>query len=237
LADQGLEDLKRAAARRALELVTPGMVIGVGSGTTARYFIDGLAGLQVAAVATSNASAELARAAGVELLDDLRGPLDLAVDGADEIDPELRLVKGHGGALFREKMVAIAARRFVVIADESKLVDRLGRTFVPVEVAPFGWRRAAERLGALGASWTLRAGEAGPYRTDNDNLIVDLTFPGGIADPERTAAELKAVTGVLEHGLFLGLATEAIVAGRAGIRIIPRDSPPPEDSLPPGGGG
>jgi ribose 5-phosphate isomerase A len=214
------DDLKRAAARRALELVVPGTAIGIGTGTTARYFIEGLAGLRVAAVATSLASAELARAAGVELLDDLVGPLDLAVDGADEIDPALRLVKGHGGALFREKMVAMAARRFVVIGDDSKLVDRLGRTYVPVEVAPFLWRRTAERLGALGASWVLRGGEASPYHTDNGNLVVDLTFPNGLADPTRTAADLKAVTGVLEHGVFAGLAHGAIVASPSGLQVL-----------------
>jgi ribose 5-phosphate isomerase A len=215
-----LDARKRAAARRALELVTPGMVLGIGTGTTARYFIEGLRGLRVAAVATSRVSAELARAAGVELLEDPAGALDLAVDGADEIDPELRLVKGAGGALFREKMVAMAARRFVVIADESKLVERLGQTYVPVEVAPFLWRRTARRLADLGGTGALRGGEAAPYRTDNGNLIVDLTFAGGLADPASTAAALKAVTGVLEHGLFLGLARGAIVGRAAGVEVL-----------------
>jgi ribose 5-phosphate isomerase A len=218
LADR--DELKRTAARRALELVAPGMVLGIGTGTTARFFIEGLAGLRVAAVPTSRVSAQLASAAGVELLEDPRGPIDLAVDGADEIDPGLRLVKGHGGALFREKMVAAAARRFVVIADDSKLVDRLGRTYVPVEVAPFLWRRTAERLAGLGAGWALRGGEAAPYRTDNGNLVLDLTFPDGLVAPERTAADIKAVTGVLDHGLFLGLATGAIVAGPAGVEVL-----------------
>lgn len=219
MADPTRDDLKRLAARRALDLVAPGMVLGVGTGTTARFFIEGLAGMGVAAVATSVASAALARAAGVEVLDQVDRPLDLAVDGADEIDPALRLVKGHGGALFREKMVAAAARRFVVVADDSKLVDRLGHTYVPVEVAPFLWRQTAERLGRLGASWTLRGGEAQPYRTDNGNLLVDLTFPDGLVSPERTAAELKAVTGVLEHGLFLGLATGAIIAHPSRVEV------------------
>ena len=214
------EDLKRAAAGRALELVEPGMLLGIGTGTTTRYFIEGLRGLRVAAVPTSRESAELARAAGVEVLEDVGTTLDLAVDGADEIDPALRLVKGHGGALFREKMVALAARRFVVIADESKLVDRLGRTFLPVEVAPFLWRHAAERLGRLGGAWRLRGGEASPDRTDNGNLLVDLTFPHGIEQPDRLAADLKAVAGVLEHGLFLGLASRAIVATAGGIREL-----------------
>ena len=196
------------------------MVLGLGTGTTARYFVEGLRGLGVAAVATSRATSDLARAAGVELLEDPGAPLDLAVDGADEIDPSLRLVKGAGGALFREKMVAMAARRFVVVADSSKLVERLGRGHVPVEVAPFLWRRTAARLAELGASPALRGGELAPFRTDNGNLIVDLTFPDGIADPARTAGALKAVTGVLEHGLFLGLAHGAIVASEAGVEVL-----------------
>lgn len=214
------EAQKRAAARRALELVRPGIVVGIGTGTTARFFIEGLAGQPVVVVPTSRQSAEVAQSAGLKVVDDPQGEIDLAVDGADEIDPELRLVKGHGGALFREKMVATAARRFVVIADESKLVDRLGRDFLPVEVAPFLWRQTAARLAATGASCVLRGGEANPYLTDNGNLIVDLTFPNGISDPERTAAAVKATTGVLDHGLFIGLARAAIVAGTAGVRVM-----------------
>lgn len=214
------EAQKRAAARRALELVRPGMVVGIGTGTTARFFIEGLAGQPVVVVPTSRQSAEVAQSAGLKVVDDPQGEIDLAVDGADEIDPELRLVKGHGGALFREKMVATAARRFVVIADESKLVDRLGRDFLPVEVAPFLWRQTAARLAATGASCVLRGGEANPYLTDNGNLIVDLTFPKGISDPEHTAAAVKATTGVLDHGLFIGLARAAIVAGTAGVRVM-----------------
>lgn len=219
-AEPGRTEQKRAAARRALDLVAPGMVLGIGTGTTARFFIEGLVGRPVAGVPTSRESAELARAAGVELLDDPPAPLDLAVDGADEVDPELRLVKGHGGALFREKMVALAARRFVVIVDDSKLVDRLGRTYVPVEMAPFLWRQTADRLRALGPSCALRGGEEAPYQTDNGNLIADLTFPGGIEDPAGVAARLKAVTGVLEHGIFLGLAKGVIVATQDSVREL-----------------
>jgi len=214
------EAQKRAAAQRALELLEPGMVVGIGTGSTTRFFIEGLAGRPVAVVPTSRTSADLARAAGLEVLEDTRGAIDLAVDGADEIDARLRLVKGHGGALFREKMVAIAARRFVVIADESKLVDRLGRTFVPVEVPPFLWGHTLARLARLGAGCRLRGGETSPYRTDNGNLIVDLTFPDGISDPEQTAAALKTTTGVLEHGLFLDLTCGAIIAGAGGVRVL-----------------
>ena len=214
------ESQKRIAAQRALELLEPGMVVGIGTGSTARYFIEGLAGRRVAVVPTSRLSAELARAAGLEVMEDTRGAIDLAVDGADEIDEQLRLVKGHGGALFREKMVATAARRFVVIADETKLVDRLGRTFVPVEVAPFLWSHTQARLRRLGARCELRGGERSPYHTDNGNLIVDLTYADGISDPEHMAVALKTTTGVLEHGLFLGLARGAIVAGAGGVRVL-----------------
>ncbi|HZU15010.1 MAG TPA: ribose-5-phosphate isomerase RpiA [Candidatus Dormibacteraeota bacterium] len=219
------DEQKRAAARRALELVESGMLLGIGSGTTARFFIQALGervatGLRVSAVATSRQSEELARSLGIAVIDDPSQPIDLAVDGADEIDPQLRLIKGHGGALFREKLVASSARRFIVIADASKLARRLGRTFVPVEILPFLWRQTARRLAALGAEVRLRAGPDGPYRTDNGNLILDLTFAGGIEDPEGVATAIKVTTGVLEHGLFLGLATGAIVAEPQGLRIL-----------------
>jgi ribose 5-phosphate isomerase A len=148
--------------------------------------------------------------------------IDLAVDGADEVDPDLNLLKGHGGALFREKLVAVSAARFLVIVDESKLVERLGQTYVPIEVLPFLWRQTAERVALQCTSWTLRGGLTAPYRTDNGNFILDLTFEGGIRDPEATGAALKAVTGVLEHGLFPGMATACIVAAAGGVRELRR---------------
>lgn len=229
LAEAG--DLKRAAAERAVELVEDGMLLGVGTGTTARHFIAGLVrragqGMRVTVLPTSLESAALVREAGIPLVEDVERAVDLAVDGADEIDPELNLLKGHGGALFREKLVATAAARFVVIADESKLVERLGQSYVPVEVLPFLWRLTGRRLAELGAEWELRGGEETPYRTDNGNLIVDLRFPGGLAQPGRTAADIKSVTGVLEHGLFLGLASSCLVAGAGGVRVIERGSTP-----------
>jgi ribose 5-phosphate isomerase A len=219
------DEQKRAAAQRALELVEPGMLLGIGSGTTARFFIEALGervarGLRISAIATSRESEELARRLGITLVDDPAQPIDLAVDGADEIDPQLRLIKGHGGALFREKLVASSARRFVVIADASKLVQRLGQTFVPVEILPFLWRQTAQRLTTLGADSRLRTDGESPYVTDNGNLILDLSFAGGIEDPEGIAAAIKATTGVLEHGLFLGLTTGAIVAEPEGLRIL-----------------
>jgi ribose 5-phosphate isomerase A len=219
--------LKRAAAERALEQVESGMLLGVGTGTTARYFIDGLAarvseGLSVTAVPTSKGSSEMLVAAGIPVVEDSDRGIDLAVDGADEVDPELNLLKGHGGALFREKLVAVAAARFLVIADQSKLVPRLGQTYVPVEVLPFLWQHTAGRLAEICTSWSLRGGTASPYVTDNGNYIVDLMFEGGITDLEGTAAALKAVTGAVEHGLFLRVATVCYVAGADGVQELRR---------------
>ncbi|MDQ6636867.1 MAG: ribose-5-phosphate isomerase RpiA [Candidatus Dormibacteraeota bacterium] len=222
------ERWKRAAAERALALVRDGMLLGLGTGSTAHHFITGLRdltarGLRLRGLATSLTSAELGRESGVEMLPveaALPRSLDLAVDGADEIAPDLSLVKGRGGAMFREKLVALNAERFVVIADASKLVDRLGRGVVPVEVAPFLWPQTARRLEALGASWLLRGGTEQPYLTDNGNLILDLSFAGGLERPEQTAAVLKSVPGVIEHGLFCGLTQAAIVAGPGGLQIL-----------------
>jgi ribose 5-phosphate isomerase A len=220
------DGLKRAAAERAVELVEDGMVVGLGTGSTTAHFITGLGrrvaagGLRVRGVPTSVASAALARAAGVALVDQVVGTVDLAIDGADEIDPARDLIKGHGGALFREKMVAEAATRFVVVADASKLVDRLGQGEVPVEVAPFLWRRTAARVEGLGGQWRLRGSEDEPYRTDNGNLVLDVRFPGGISDPGRLGAALKGLTGVLDHGLFVGMARACIVATATGVTVL-----------------
>lgn len=223
--DSGPEGLKAAAAARALELVESGMVLGLGTGSTVRYFISGLAqlvstGLRISVLATSEASAQLARAAGIPVLSDLDQRLDLAIDGADEIDPGLNLIKGRGGAMFREKMVAQCSERFVVIADDSKLVSRLGQGALPVEVLPFLWRRTADRLGALGASWELRGGPEHPYRTDNDNLVLDLRFPTGISDARELEREINNIVGVIENGLFVAMATGCIIASANSIRIL-----------------
>ena len=198
------------------------MLLGLGTGTTARFFIEGLAGMQVTCVASSVASAGQARELGLKVLDELDRPCDLAVDGADEIDPELGLIKGRGGALFREKLIAVNAERFVVVADESKLVKRLGVGVLPVEVLPFLWRRTAARFAERGIAWQLRGGEAAPFVTDNGNLILDLTIQGGIEDAYQLATDLKLTPGVCEHGLFLGIATAALVAGEGGVRRIGR---------------
>jgi len=195
------------------------MLLGIGSGSTARHFIAGLRGRDVRCLASSRASADQARALGLEVLEELPAELDLAVDGADEIDPSLNLIKGRGGALFREKLVALAARRFVIVADDSKLVDQLGVGVLPVEVLPFLWPDTARRLERFGA-WQLRGGPETPYVTDNGNFILDLSISGGVADPAGLGSALKSVTGVCEHGLFTGLAAAAIVAGPAGVRVL-----------------
>jgi ribose 5-phosphate isomerase A len=223
------ENFKRTAAEKALELVQDGMLLGLGSGSTAKYFTEGVgrlvaSGMKLRCVPSSRATAELAAELGIPIVQDLLGAVDLAVDGADEVDPTLNLIKGRGGALFREKIVAAASKRFVVIVDESKVVQRLGVGVLPVEVLPFLWRTTAERLIALGASLVVRGGEEAPYVTDNGNLILDLTFENGIADPAELATAIKVATGVVEHGLFVGMTDTCIVAGPKGPKTIGRHS-------------
>ncbi len=218
----GVEAHKQAAAERALELVRPGMVVGLGTGSTARYFIEGLGrmvarGTDVRAVVTSTDSRHRANECGIPLLDRLEQPLDLTVDGADEIDSAVNCIKGRGGALLREKIVAHASRRFVLIADESKVVDRLGRGPVPVEILPFLWERTSQSVADLGGEPALRLGHDGPYRTDNGNLILDAAFRTVDAALD---AHLHAIPGVLEHGIFLNVAQAAIIAGPSGVRIL-----------------
>ena len=219
--------LKRAAAEKALELVQDGMLLGLGSGSTAKYFTEGVgrlvaSGMKLRCVPSSRATAELAAKHGIQIVQELVGVIDLAVDGADEVDPALNLIKGRGGALFREKIVAAASKRFVVVVDESKLVKQLGVGVLPVEVSPFLWRTTAERLIALGSSLTMRGGEEAPYITDNGNLILDLMFEDGIDDPSGLAMTIKATTGVVEHGLFVAMTDTCIVAGAGGPRMIGR---------------
>ena len=221
------DEFKKAAAEKALELVQDGMLLGLGSGSTAKYFTEGVGrlvadGMKLRCVPTSRATAELAAELGIQIVQELVGAIDLAVDGADEVDPVLNLIKGRGGALFREKLVAEAARRFVVIVDDSKLVKQLGVAALPVEVFPFLWRITAERLTALGVSLTVRGGEETPYITDNGNLILNLTVDGGIKDSAGLADALKKTTGVVEHGLFIGLTDTVIVAGPEGPKAIGR---------------
>jgi len=221
------DDLKRAAAEQALGLVRDGMLLGLGSGSTMRYFTEGLGrlvadGMKVRGVPTSRATAEIAAANGITVVEEIVGQIDLAVDGADEVDASLNLIKGRGGALFREKLVAAATKRFVVVVDESKVVDRLGAGVLPVEVLPFLWRTTAERLAGLCSGLKVRGGEEEPYLTDNGNLILDLSFEDGISDAPALGSSLKSVTGVVEHGLFIGMTDECIVGGPNGPRVLSR---------------
>jgi ribose 5-phosphate isomerase A len=217
-----VESHKRAAAERALELVRAGTIVGLGTGSTARYFIDGLArrvreGLRVQAVATSLESRSQAEAGGIPITDRIDGGLDLAVDGADEIDPAVNCIKGRGGALLREKIVAHASRRFVLVADESKLVGRLGRGPVPIEILPFLWEATSRSIESLGGRPELRLAAGEPARTDNGNLVLDTSF--GVVDAGLGQA-LHAIPGVIEHGLFFGMAKGAIIGSAAGVRVI-----------------
>jgi ribose 5-phosphate isomerase A len=225
--------LKRAAAARAAGLVRSGMRLGLGTGSTARHFVDIVGamvreGLDIVAVPTSEATARQAVALGIRLTTlDETPALDLAVDGADEIDPALRLIKGGGGAHLREKIVANAAARFVVIADETKLVDTLGRFPLPIEVVPFGLgatrRAVAAAIRGAGAegALALRETAGAAFVTDSGNVILDARL-GRIADPEALARRLDGVPGVVEHGLFIGMAEAAIVATASGLRLIGR---------------
>ena len=218
---------KRAAAAKALELVRDGMLLGLGSGSTARYFTEGVGrlvaeGMKIMAVPTSRATAELAAENGIPIITELVGQIDLAVDGADEVDQALNLIKGRGGALLREKLVAAVAKRFVVVVDESKIVKQLGVGVLPVEVLPFLWRSTAERLATLATSLTVRGGEETPYVTDNGNLILDLIIDGGITDAPALAGALKATTGVVEHGLFIGMTDTCIASGPDGPLAVGR---------------
>ncbi|HEY0757256.1 MAG TPA: ribose-5-phosphate isomerase RpiA [Ktedonobacteraceae bacterium] len=219
---------KNAAGNAAAELVENGMVIGLGSGSTTAFLVRALAqrvgaGLRiVGAVPTSEATAHLAASLNIPLVSLMEYPvLDLAIDGADEIDPHLNLIKGGGGALLREKIVASAARRFVVISDASKLVPRLGTHFaLPVEVVPFAASLVQRHLEALGAHVQPRMHEHQLFVTDNQNYILDCSFPTGISDPALLQTQIRAIVGVVEHGLFLGMVHEALIAGPAGLQRL-----------------
>jgi len=225
------EKQKREAAARAVEFVRPGMRLGLGTGSTARHFVDLLAqrmreGCNIVGVPTSEATRAQAVQLGIPLTTlDETPQLDLAIDGADEIGPDLTLIKGGGGALLREKIVAAAAARMIVIADESKWVATLGRFPLPIEVVPFGL--AATRLkveAAAGASGRvlLRRGKDGnPFVTDSGNWILDAALER-IPDAKSLAERLRSIPGVVEHGLFIGMAQTVILAGREGVRVVER---------------
>lgn len=219
------DDQKREAAAAAVAMVEDGMVVGLGTGSTATFAIDGLIarvrnGLRIVGIPTSERSARRARDGGIELTDFDRHPrIDITIDGADEIvRGSLDLVKGLGGALLREKIVAAVSDRLVIVADESKLVPGLGASApVPVEVVTFGWQSTMARVARLGGDPVLRQTPDGqPFMTDGGNLILDCQF-GLIAEPRRLEAALSATIGVVETGLFIGMARLALVASSKGV--------------------
>jgi len=247
------QSLKQQAADQVLAYIQSGMIVGLGAGSTAILAVRGLGEklargelTDILGIPCSRVIEAEARRLGIPLttLEDAPGyggcVIDLTFDGADEVDPALNLIKGGGGALLREKIVAQASRREIIIVDESKLSPALGTHWaVPVEVIPFGWRTQAAYLESLGAQVRLRPGDAptyggeapgeapkhggGPYMTDQGNLILDCNF-GPIADPVGLGARMDARTGIVAHGLFLGLATEVIVAGASGIKQLKRET-------------
>ena len=226
----GEDALKRLAAEAAAAEAEDGMAVGLGSGSTAELAIEALAarvaaGLRIEGVPTSERTAALARRLGIPLADfSARPRLDLAIDGADEVEPRsLALVKGRGGALLREKIVASASRRVVIAVDGGKLVERLGRGPLPVEVVAFGWQATLARLEGMGARPALRRSPEGgaPFRTDGGNHIADCAV-GPIHDPADLDHRLRAVVGVVETGLFLGLATRVVVATTEGVKTLER---------------
>jgi ribose 5-phosphate isomerase A len=221
-----IDRLKRLAAEAAVDLIQPGMVVGLGAGSTALKAIEcigerladgrlhGIVGVPCSAQVASDA-----QRLGVPLTTlDEHPVIDLTIDGADEVDPQLRVIKGGGGALLREKIVAQASRREIIIVDEGKLSERLGTQWaLPVEVIPFGWRTHLDFFAGLGATVTVRSGERNVwFRTDSGNLILDCQF-GPMADPDALAAALESRAGIVEHGLFIGLVSAVVVAGKDGV--------------------
>ena len=226
--------LKKQAAEYAVRYVKSGMAVGLGTGSTAIFAVRHIGGLlrdgtlrDIVAFATSRVTYDEAVKLNIPMLsDDLPRSLDVTIDGADEVDPALNLIKGGGGALLREKLVAQASAQEIIVVDERKLSPRLGTLHVlPVEVLPFGWRSQARYLEPLGAKYVVRQAANGEeYRTDQGNMILDCDF-GPIADPAELAAKLEGRAGIVEHGLFLGLADAVVVSSPSGVRELLRDQP------------
>ncbi len=227
------EKLKQEAAHHAVGFIKSGMVVGLGTGSTAAFAVMRIAERlksrdlkDIVGIPTSIRTEKLARELEIPLCGlEAQPAIDVTIDGADEVDADLNLIKGGGGALLREKVVAQASRRNIIVVDESKLSLRLGtRWALPVEVIPFATKAEENFLKSLGASVTLRLGEQGqPYKTDQHNYILDANF-GEMADPNRLAAKLNERAGIVEHGLFLGLAGDVIVAAQDEIRHLKRGS-------------
>ncbi len=227
------ERLKRLAAERAVEFVESGMVLGLGTGSTARHVLEILAERlregrlrELVGVPTSKATERHARELGFPLVTlDEEPRIDLTLDGADEVAPGLQLIKGLGGALLWEKIVASASERVVIVVDEGKLVNELGEIApLPVEVVPFGWTTHLGFLDLLGARATLRRNATGdPFVTDGGHYLLDCRFEGGLLEPERVERELRQRVGIVETGFFLDLADTVVVAGAAGVRVLGRE--------------
>jgi ribose 5-phosphate isomerase A len=232
-AERSAEDLKKAAAIRAADWVQSGMRVGLGTGSTIRYLLEELGARlrdgrlrDIHGVPTSEDTRRRAEEQGIPLISlEAAGELDVTIDGADEVDPELRLIKGLGGALLREKIVAAASLKLVIVVDGSKMVPHLGsRSPLPVEVDQFGAPVHESFLRALGCTPNLRRNASGdPFRTDGGNLIFDCSFPNGIVDPEILNQQLNGRPGILENGLFLGMTSHVVVARSGGLEIFNRD--------------
>ena len=225
--------LKRAAALRAIEFVADGMTVGLGTGSTAYFVVEGLGrrvaeGLRIVGIPTSERTAAQARSLNIPLATFAEYQrIDLTIDGADEVERDsLNLIKGLGGALLREKIVAAASERLIIVVDHDKLVDRLGdHTPVPVEVTQFGWQATAARLAELGAEPELRhAAEDHPFITDGGNYILDCRF-GRIADAAALECRIAAIVGVVESGLFVGRSSAVVVASADGVEVLTRGAP------------
>lgn len=223
------DGLKRMAAERAVEEIEDGMILGLGSGSTAAFVVAALAGriakgLRVVGIPTSEATAALARRLGVPLTSFAEHRhIDMTIDGADQVERStLTLIKGLGGALLREKIVASASGQMIVVVDETKLVDRLGGpTPVPVEIVSFGWQTVVDRLAAIGCQPRLRLAGDQPFTTDGGNYIADCIVPG-IPDPATLEGQLSAIVGVVESGLFVGLASRVVVGRPKGVEVFDR---------------
>jgi len=222
--------LKQAAAELAAKQVQNGMIVGLGTGSTAYFLVAALGqrvkaeGLRITGVPTSEKTAAQAQSLGIPLSDlDHHPQLDLTIDGADEVERNtLNLIKGMGGALLREKIVASASTRFLIIVDESKLVDHLcSHSSLPVEVIPFGWQATERRIRALGCTPTLRQKDGKEFLTDGGHYILDCAFPP-VSEPAELERDLNNTVGVVEHGLFLSMASEVLVAGASGVNVLTR---------------
>lgn len=228
-----MSEMKKKAGYQAAEMVQNGQSLGLGTGSTVFYFLERLGerirneGLSVRGIPTSIQTEEQAREVGIPLttFDEIQ-ELDFCVDGADEIDYELNMIKGGGGALLREKMVASASGYKLIIVDESKLVERLGSGFaLPVEVVPFGWKLCEKRLEELGCTPYLRMDGENAFKTNNGNYILDCRFEGGIKEPDLLESELNQMAGLLCNGLFINLADEALVGRENGVESIRKKRP------------